>query len=91
MSRRHHGEPAPRLTKFDRRVSHHRERSELRAVLLKEDPEAIVDPVMPHSGAHGRPATGPERPRHWKLPFWKRRSATRRARAREAIAGRWTP
>lgn len=88
MGRRHHAQAdTVRLTKYDRRLVHHKERQGVRAALAREEPDAVVDPVLPHVATHARPEIPPRRPRarHWKLPFWKRRTAVRRERALRSL------
>ena len=78
------GEPA----KPERRVEHHRERQATRAALNVSDLEDVLDPPSVHNtatpGLPG-PTAKPRRFRHWKQPFWKRRSNGRRTR-NETIA-----
>jgi hypothetical protein len=82
------GKPA----KSERRVEHHRQRQATRAALNVSDLEDVLDPPSVHNapapgspGSPGPVAAKPRRFRHWKQPFWKRRSIQRRAR-NETIA-----
>ena len=74
------GKPA----KPERRVEHHRERQATRAALKTSDLEDVLAPPSVHNAAapHGPGPTEsrPRRFRHWKQPFWKRRSTRRQAR-----------
>jgi hypothetical protein len=79
------GKPA----KSERRVEHHRERQATTAALNVSDLEDVLDPPSVHNTA-APSLPGPVEPkrrrfRHWKQPFWKRRSQGRRAR-NETIA-----
>ena len=83
MSEQHQaaGKPA----KFERRVEHHRERQATRAALNVSDLEDVLDPPRVHNTAPpwlpGPAEAKPRRRfRHWKQPFWKRRSNRRQAR-----------
>lgn len=84
MGSRHRSDaakPAP----SERRVHHHRERQALRQALSASDPEDLVDPRRRHSlhlehAGDLRVDDAPRRFRHWKAPFWKRRSARRHER-----------
>jgi hypothetical protein len=88
MSVRHRtveAKPAP----AERRIEHHRERQATRHALMAPDPEEIVDPRSHHSLHHpaDRQALVQDeshittrRVRHWKQPFWKRRTAARHQR-----------
>jgi hypothetical protein len=79
------GKPA----KPERRVEHHRERQATRSALNVSDLEDVLDPPSVHNTAApglSRPVEAkPRRFRHWKQPFWKRRSTGRRTR-NETIA-----
>jgi hypothetical protein len=79
------GKPA----KSERRVEHHRERQATRAALNVSDLEDVLDPPSVHNaaapGLPGPVAAKRRRFRHWKQPFWKRRSEGRRKR-NETIA-----
>jgi len=85
MSRRHRGAKDDAAVKRDDRQAEHRR--DRRAARQKID---IVDPdnaVLPGEGpahlhAHRPTAREKSRPRHWKLPFWKRRRAARAEKAR---------
>jgi hypothetical protein len=87
MSNQHQtaGKPA----KSERRVEHHRERQATRAALKVSDLEDVLDPPSVHNVASSE-EPGPveaqaRRFRHWKQPFWKRRSKEVQAR-NETIA-----
>jgi hypothetical protein len=75
--------------KPERRVEHHRERQATRAALNVSDLEDVLDPPSVHNtaaaGSPGPVEAKPRRFRHWKQPFWKRRSKRRQAR-NETIA-----
>ncbi len=79
MSSRH--QTASRPAKSDRRLEHHRERQATRAALYVSDLEEVLDPPS----VHNVDASDSERPkvradsrrRHWKQPFWKRRTRSR--------------
>ena len=79
------GKPA----KSERRVEQHRQRQATRAALNVSDLEDVLDPPSVHNTAApslpGPVEAKPRRFRHWKQPFWKRRSNRRRAR-NETIA-----
>ena len=95
MSRRHHPEFADALAFEERRAHARRERQRVN-VRLRELAAVQGDGDEPGAGwrlerRHEftvRPA-GRHRRRHWKQPFWKRRTASRRERAvmERAIAG----
>ena len=74
------GKPA----KPERRVEHHRERQATRAALHVSDLEDVLDPPSVHNTATPGSAepvgAKPRRFRHWKQPFWKRRSKGRQVR-----------
>lgn len=84
MSNRHqaisHG-----LSKTDRRVEHHRERQAMRAALDVADLEDVLDPPSVHHVPESVTSedlprsvvTQRRRLRHWKQPFWKRRTEVR--------------
>jgi hypothetical protein len=87
MSRRHHPEFADALASEERRAHARRERQRVN-VRLRE--LAVVRGDGDEPGARWRPErrhdfseqpVGRRRVRHWKQPFWKRRSASRRERA----------
>jgi hypothetical protein len=88
MSRRHRepGKDAA-MRKDDRLAEHRRDRRAARQKIDLVDPEAAVLPGEgpAHLHAHRPTAREKNRPRHWKLPFWKRRRA---ARAQEVLAER---
>lgn len=88
MSRRHRdGKDDILLHKDDRLAEHRRKRRVTRQVLWSEGTEA----VLPHQGHDHLHAHRSEEPpaaeitrhpvRHWKQPFWKRRTAQRRMKA----------
>ena len=90
MSKRHRTgitRPAP----WARKEAHHRERQLVHVALLAGDPEDVLDPPAHHSLhqehiAQEAPQEVQRRVfRHWKAPFWKRRTARRHERNR-AIA-----
>jgi hypothetical protein len=94
MSRRHHSEFAEALAFEERRAHARRERQRVNVRLRElavlgegDEPGAGWRPERRHEFAV-RPV-GRRRRRHWKQPFWKRRSASRRERAvmERAIAG----
>jgi len=87
MSRRHQHEVAEALTFKERRAHARRERQRVN-VRLRE--LAAVQGDGDEPGAEWRPErhhevpeqpVGRRRVRHWKQPFWKRRTASRRERA----------
>jgi hypothetical protein len=95
MSRRHHSEVADAVSFKERRAHARRERQRIN-VRLRELAADQGDGDEP--GASWRPERHHEAPivtttrrrvRHWKQPFWKRRTASRRERAalERAIAG----
>jgi hypothetical protein len=94
MSRRHHPATADALTFKERRAHARRERQRVN-VRLRD--LAMVAGEGDEPGAGWRPerrhefSTPSHRRewRHWKQPFWKRRSASRRERAvlERAVAG----
>lgn len=86
MSTRHRSE-VPKPAPSERRVQHHRERQAARQALAMHDPEDVLDPRIRHTLHVEHPgevaeAGAPRRFRHWKAPFWKRRSAIRHERNR---------
>jgi hypothetical protein len=87
MSDQH--QTAAKPAKTQRRVEHHRERQATRAALNVSDLEDVLDPPSVHNTATPGVAepveAKPRRFRHWKQPFWKRRSKRRRTR-NETIA-----
>lgn len=88
MSRRHRGsEKDVAVRKEDRLAEHRRDRRAARQQIDLVDPEAAVLPGEgpAHLHAHRPTVREKSRPRHWKLPFWKRRQA---ARARKVEAER---
>jgi hypothetical protein len=86
VSTRHRSEVA-KPDPSERRRIHHRDRQALRHALSLSvaDPDELLDPLdrrtlqVEHRGAP-QPKSQARRFRHWKAPFWKRRSASRRAR-----------
>jgi hypothetical protein len=77
---------AGKLAKSERRVEHHRQRQATRAALNVSDLEDVLDPPSVHNTPAPEPVEAkPRRFRHWKQPFWKRRSEGRRVR-NETIA-----
>jgi hypothetical protein len=82
MSDRH--QTAGRAAKAERRVKHHRQRQALREALHVCNLEDLLDPPSVQNTAKpGRPepvTARRRRLRHWKQPFWKRRSQGRRDR-----------
>jgi hypothetical protein len=88
MSRRHRdSEKDAAVRKEDRLAEHRRDRRAARQQIDLVDPEAAVLPGEgpAHLHAHRPTVREKSRPRHWKLPFWKRRRA---ARARKVQAER---
>ncbi len=88
MSRRHRGsENDTAVKKDDRRAEHRRDRRAARQQIVVVEPDAAVLPGEGpgHLHAHRPTVREKSRPRHWKLPFWKRRRA---ARAQKALAER---
>lgn len=88
MSRRHRrAEKEAGLRKEDRLAEHRRDRRAARQKIDIIEPDAGVLPGEgpAHLHAHRPTAREKGRPRHWKLPFWKRRRA---ARAQKAQAER---
>ena len=84
MSRRHRASEEKALRKDDRLAEHRRDRRAARQKIEIVDPEAAVLPGEGpgHLHAH-RPTVREKRsPRHWKLPFWKRRLAARAEKVR---------
>jgi hypothetical protein len=95
MSRRHHPEFADAVSFKERQAHARRERQRVNARLRDL---AAVQGDGDEPGAGWRlerrhelreTSVGPRRVRHWKQPFWKRRTNTRRDRAmlERAIAG----
>jgi hypothetical protein len=79
-----HHQTAGKPAKSERRVEHHRQRQALREALHVRDLEDLLDPPSVHNAAEpGLPkpvVAKRHRFRHWKQPFWKRRSQGRRVR-----------
>lgn len=85
MSRRHRAsEKEKALKKDDRLAEHRRDRRAARQKIEIVDPEAAVLPGEGpgHLHAHRPTVREKRRPRHWKLPFWKRRLAARAEKVR---------
>lgn len=91
MSRRHRGsekddalkkDAAPK--KEDRLAEHRRDRRAARQKIDVVEPDAAVLPGEGPAHLHAHRPTMREKrpPRHWKLPFWKRRGAARAQKAR---------
>jgi hypothetical protein len=83
MSRRHRGLVEASVRKDDRLAEHRRDRRAARQQIDVVEPD---DAVLPGEGpahlhAHRPTALEKRRPRHWKLPFWKRRRAARAEKA----------
>ena len=88
MSRRHrHAAQVAGRRKDERQAKHRRDRRAARQQIDVVEPDAAVLPGEGpgHLHAHRPTALETRRPRHWKLPFWKRRRA---ARAQKAQAER---
>jgi hypothetical protein len=70
-------------TKDDRLAEHRRVRRVARQQIDVADPDAVVLPGEGPAHLHSHRPTSVEkrRPRHWKLPFWKRRGAVRAQKA----------
>ena len=88
MSRRHRrfeNDGTPR--KDDRLAEHRRDRRTARQKIAVADADAVVLPGEGPAHLHSHRPTLVEKrpPRHWKLPFWKRRAAVR---AEKALAER---
>ena len=84
MSRRHRDTVhETSLKKDERQAEHRRDRRAARQQIDVVEPDAAVLPGEgpAHLHAHRPTALEPRRPRHWKLPFWKRRRAARVQRA----------
>jgi hypothetical protein len=95
MSRRHQPELAGALSFEERRAHAHSERQRVNMRLRElavvggdgDEPGAAWRPERHHEVEHA--STSGRDWRHWKQPFWKRRTASRRERAalERAIAG----
>lgn len=76
MSSHHHTASKP--AKSDRRVEHHRERQATRTALHVADLDEVLDPPSAHNISTSRSERPVEtkhpRFRHWKQPFWVRRT-----------------
>jgi hypothetical protein len=84
MSRRHRRpEKETALSKEARLAEHRRDRRAARQKIDVVEPDAAVLPGEGPGHLHAHRPTVREkgRPRHWKLPFWKRRRAVRAQRA----------
>jgi hypothetical protein len=98
MSRRHRSDLAEALSFQERRAHARRERQRVNVALRElavgqgdgDEPGTGWRPERRHE-ARVAPtgSTGRRRVRHWKQPFWKRRTASRRERAflERAVAG----
>jgi hypothetical protein len=101
MSTRHRSRTGAALpeARDQRKAEHRRLRRNVNQALhlaaLGDDPDGLVleDPHPTHgyTDEHGAPDTHadgrpPRRLRHWKQPFWKRRTLERRRRAEMATA-----
>jgi hypothetical protein len=85
MSRRHRGsQKDTAVKKDDRRAEHRRDRRAARQQIDVVEADAAVLPGEGPGHLHAHRPTVREkgRPRHWKLPFWKRRQAARAEKAR---------
>ncbi len=81
MSRRHRDPQVQELSLEERRREARRVRHETRVLLAVTDPDEVPLPRPVHSRGHQPPRDdGARQFRHWKAPFWKRRTATRRQR-----------
>jgi hypothetical protein len=95
MSRRHQREVAEALSFKERRAHARRERQRVNARLRElaavqgegDEPGSAWRPERHHE--FPEQPVGRRRVRHWKQPFWKRRTASRRERAvmERAVAG----
>jgi hypothetical protein len=87
MSRRHHPEVADAVSFAERRAHARRERQRVNVRLRElasvggdgDEPGAGWKPERHHEVRES--ANGRRYWRHWKQPFWKRRTASRRERA----------
>jgi hypothetical protein len=91
MSRRHRTAETDRALKKEVRLAaHRRDRRAARQQIDIVDPDGAVLPGEgpAHLHAHRPTVREKSRPRHWKLPFWKRRRAARaeKVRAERRIA-----
>jgi hypothetical protein len=80
LSRRHReSEKGTALRKDDRLAEHRRDRRAARQKIDVVEHDAAVLPGEgpAHLHAHRPTVREKSRPRHWKLPFWKRRRAAR--------------
>ncbi|MDQ6838123.1 MAG: hypothetical protein M3137_07305 [Actinomycetota bacterium] len=81
-----HHQVAGQPAKSDRRVEHHRERQATRTALQVTDLdlEDVLDPPSVHNASTSvsdpQVETRTRRFRHWKQPFWKRRTQGRHDR-----------
>jgi hypothetical protein len=88
MSRRNRPFEKDTTPKKDERLAEHRrDRRTARQKIAVADADAVVLPGEGPAHLHShRPTLAEKRPpRHWKLPFWKRRGAVR---AEKALAER---
>ena len=89
MSKRHReSRVQAKPPKEARRQDHRRERHTAKAALLAADPESVVLPAPRHLAGEEAPKVvdstpGRRRFRHWKAPFWKRRTTARHQRNEE--------
>jgi len=89
MSRRHRPEAGEGLAREERQAHAKRERQRINAALRGmttdgevDDPTASWRQERHHDARSAEPgAPGSRRVRHWKRPFWKRRTNARKARA----------
>ena len=85
MSRRHRGsEKEAAVRKEDRLAEHRRDRRAARQKIDVVEPDEVVLPGEGPAHLHAHRPTAREKrtPRHWKLPFWKRRRAARAEKVR---------
>ena len=89
MSKRHReSRVQTKVPKEARRLDHRRDRHTAKAALLTADPESVILPApRPLGGDEApkavEPTPGRRRFRHWKAPFWKRRTTARHQRNEE--------
>jgi hypothetical protein len=71
------------LKKDERLAEHRRDRRTARQLIDVADADAVVLPGEGPAHLHSHRPTVVEkrRPRHWKLPFWKRRAKVRAEKA----------
>lgn len=85
MSRRNRRFEKDGTPKKDERLAEHRrDRRTARQKIAVADADAVVLPGEGPAHLHSHRPTLVEKrpPRHWKLPFWKRRGAVRAEKAR---------